>query len=342
MTEATPAETLFLNITYRCNSRCQFCAADIAYDLAPQPISLKAVQNLIGSAHYRAIYLSGGEPTLHPEIEGIIALSRVHSEGVILLTHGRRLKDPAFAEGLVRSGVTFLIIPLYGPDARSHDRVTQVKGSFDQTIAGFESLKELRLRYPFRVELKLLLSRYTAPLNQAIYRFAVKGHGAAIDQVSICPLIYSRSTLEFEGDYVAPFESLKPFFFPLIEEIHADHVWGLRLNEFPPCFFPSERLRRMAHPRLETRQQIIRSYGESGSHERSVLRGGADSYTAGVGNGKVQSCQRCVLREYCAQLNSPVYSQAYLDLFGERDFHPIRQQEVSPWTFSTSTLTSVR
>lgn len=241
------------------------------------------------------------------------------------MTHGRRLQDKEFAERLLKTGVNYLMIPLYGPDALSHDHVTQVKGSFDQTVKGFENLACLKDIYPCTVELKLLLSRYTGPLNKAIYHFARDNFTHAIDQISVCPLSYSLSAMDFKDDYLAPFEDLKKDFYSLVKEITEDGLWTLRVNEIPPCFFSSVEMRRLAHPRIILRRplHVRHFYGDLDSDRLQRSDQNVKDFPTVRGNDLVQCCARCVFQEYCSQLVTPYFSPAYLEQFGETEFHPV-------------------
>lgn len=324
------SETLYLNLTYQCNSRCLFCAADVKYKQKTQPISVAQLSAMLNEKQYLRIDLSGGEPTIHPEILEIVKLCRTHTENVTILTHGRRLQDAAFAEALLAAGAGTLVIPLYGTEAARHDFVSHVRGSFDQTVEGLNNLQRFRGSYNFAVELKLLLTRYTAPLNREIYRYAVEHFPRAFTHVSVCPLIYSQSTLDFKEDFCAAFEELKTDFFEVVDKIRSDGVYPLRINEFPPCFFPSE-IRLLAHPRLNRPPSAtVHSYADERSSGLVSIEGSAREFRGSVfGNQLVQCCRKCRYDSYCAGRPSPYFSASYLRQFGEKEFHPAISPETS-------------
>lgn len=329
--EKAPSDVLYLNLTYRCNSRCLFCAADVAYKKTPRELSFEDLSRLIGNKKYMQIHLSGGEPTVHPDIVRIVRTCRAHSDHVSLLTHGRSFKNKEFTEEILRAGVKTVVIPLYGADAETHDFVSKVKGSFDQTVKGFQHLQELRGKYDFAVELKLLLTRFTAPLNRSIYRFAQAHFPEGFDTLSICPLIYSQSTLDHQETFSAPFAELKEDLFSLIEEIQADGKYPLRVNEFPPCFFTTE-LRLFAHPNLH--RPVVRHinyYGDDQSAEKLPMEANPGRFPKNqIGNGLIQNCLKCLHGEYCSQVMTPYFSSIYLQQFGEAEFHPISNVECNP------------
>ncbi|HEV7745569.1 MAG TPA: radical SAM protein [Pyrinomonadaceae bacterium] len=318
-------EVLYLNLTYRCDSRCLFCAADVKYKEKPQNVPLASLAQLVGEKEYLRIDLSGGEPTLHPDILEIVRLCRGHAEQVAILTHGRRLRDRAFTENLLAAGGNLLVIPLYGAEASQHDYISQVKGSFRQTLEGLENLQGLAPAYRARVELKLLLTKFTAPLNRSIYHLVRERFSQAVQEISVCPLIYSQSTLDFQADFSCSFAEVKQDFFNLVEEIKADGIFALRTNEFPPCFFPSRELRALAHPGAEVRSEsVVYSYVDEQSADKISMNDNAQDFRSGaLGNQLVRSCNPCRYRSYCSRRPSPYFSAAYLEQFGENEFRPI-------------------
>lgn len=318
-------EVLYLNLTYRCDSRCLFCAADVKYKQKPQNIPLASLTRMLGEKRYLRIGLSGGEPTLHPDILEIVRLCRAHADQVAVLTHGRRLRDRVFTENLLAAGGDLIVIPLYGAEASQHDYITQAKGSFRQTFLGLENLQTLAPVYGARVELKLLLTKYTAALNRSIYHLVRERFSQAVQLISICPLIYSQSTLDFRAEFSSSFGEVKQEFFELVEEIAADGLFGLRIYEFPPCFFPSEKLRALAHPHADNRSaEILYSYADEQSADKISMNDNAQEFHSGaLGNQLLQSCHSCRYRNYCSRRPSPYFSAAYLEQFGEKEFRPI-------------------
>ena len=54
------------------------------------------------------------------------------------------LRERAFAQRLLESGITHLLISLHGATAAVHDAATDTPGSFEQTISGIDSVMALR------------------------------------------------------------------------------------------------------------------------------------------------------------------------------------------------------
>lgn len=119
----------------RCDSRCTFCFTEwIRY--APQ-LTSEQIRYALGEARsiptLDSVVFSGGEPTLRPDLLGLIAYA-VHlgySE-IGLQSNGHKLAASDYAEELATAGVTNGLISLHGSQAATHDRITAHLGSFEK------------------------------------------------------------------------------------------------------------------------------------------------------------------------------------------------------------------
>jgi MoaA/NifB/PqqE/SkfB family radical SAM enzyme len=89
------------------------------------------------------IYLTGGEPTIHPDFIKFIdfLIQEFPTKRIILLTNGRRFYYKDFARELLDKCPNIEIhVSLYGHDKEIHEKITQAKGSYDQSLAGLKNL----------------------------------------------------------------------------------------------------------------------------------------------------------------------------------------------------------
>jgi len=70
---------------------------------------------------YFGIILTGGEPTLHPELPKIAAYASERGLHVRMITNGSRLADPEFASALAKAGVKLVHVSVYSvrPDVEA-------------------------------------------------------------------------------------------------------------------------------------------------------------------------------------------------------------------------------
>lgn len=132
--------------TNQCNSGCIMC---------PQPafcpdvdgVDLRRISRTIEMINKSTefLMLSGGEPTLLKEnLVEILSLCNRHlpSTRIAILTNGRLLSYSSFVDHLcsVAHKKIAFCVPIHSYQEVSHDRITQVPGSFRQTTRGISNL----------------------------------------------------------------------------------------------------------------------------------------------------------------------------------------------------------
>lgn len=132
------AAVFFLELTPACNNRCPGCSNVFAQDRTTAPLSAAEWKGVIDNLapHVGWLKLTGGEPTLHPQFQEIVAhISRLDIP-FTLFTNGRWPEPEsliAFLLGIPQ--LNGLLVSLHGPDAPAHEAFTGVGGSFAETVA---------------------------------------------------------------------------------------------------------------------------------------------------------------------------------------------------------------
>jgi cyclic pyranopterin phosphate synthase len=132
---------LRLSLTDRCNFRCSYCAPAVP-DRAGEPLDRAALARLVrvfASLGVRRVRLTGGEPTLRPDLLEIVGDVRGTPgiEEVALTTNGHLLAT--LAVPLRAAGVTRLNVSL---DTLHPDKLQRLSGraaSLDRIVAGLEA-----------------------------------------------------------------------------------------------------------------------------------------------------------------------------------------------------------
>ena len=153
-------------LTGKCNSNCVMCPASETSRRLGTTSTLKHLLQLVehipsDAAH---ITITGGEPfLLGREIFPFLKALRdkFSRTEFLLLTNGRIFCREDYCDLLYAAlpSHTVIGIPLHGYDAFTHDRITQVRGSYYQTYQGLKNL----LSWGFQVELRVVISKLTAP-----------------------------------------------------------------------------------------------------------------------------------------------------------------------------------
>jgi radical SAM protein with 4Fe4S-binding SPASM domain len=125
-----------LEITSACNNHCPGCCNVFMQDRALASLSAAQWEKILTALgpHIRRLKLTGGEPTLHPEFETIIATLRKLDISFALFTNARWC-DPAHLIAFLKAvpQCRGMLVSLHGSTAVSHDAFTGVPGSFAET-----------------------------------------------------------------------------------------------------------------------------------------------------------------------------------------------------------------
>jgi MoaA/NifB/PqqE/SkfB family radical SAM enzyme len=135
-----------VSVTNVCNATCDFCAyaRDKGVVHERRWVDRRRLAEALPILHRRGIrYLNfqGGEPLLHPEVEGLVADARAAGMKPALITNGWRL--PQKIERLAVSGLATLLVSIDSHSLEDHERNRGLRGLGERIRKG---LAEARRR----------------------------------------------------------------------------------------------------------------------------------------------------------------------------------------------------
>jgi hypothetical protein len=130
-----------------CNNGCAICPR--SQSRAAPPTSDALGDGPLAGAGPLVVH--GGEPTLHPELDALIARARAAGRAVVLDTNARAFAVEGRALGAARAGLGHAVVTLHGAREASHDFLTRVPGSFRQTVAGAMRLRAAGVKLVARI-----------------------------------------------------------------------------------------------------------------------------------------------------------------------------------------------
>jgi radical SAM protein with 4Fe4S-binding SPASM domain len=149
---ARPASDLLevdLNVTARCNLKCDFCSVPTRPVLrACDELSLQEIERLLNdldAMDVETVRLVGGEPFVRRDIEDILALLGSHGFMSQVLTNATVMKR-RHVERVRDCGVDLLAFSVDGHKADLHDSSRGKPRSFERLLAMVECCKELGVR----------------------------------------------------------------------------------------------------------------------------------------------------------------------------------------------------
>ncbi len=137
-------------LTYRCNERCTHCYLDVFAPNAHVPNELtteecfRIVDELAAMGALNLTF-SGGEILTRRDFFEIAQYARRKRFLVRLFTNGILIK-PAVADRIAELHPYAVEVSIYGADAETHDRITQISRSFELTTRALRLLHERGVR----------------------------------------------------------------------------------------------------------------------------------------------------------------------------------------------------
>ena len=176
-------ERVHVSIGAVCNNNCVFCMEE---DRDGRYVNNSAMTRdrvrWILESHRGAeeVCFTSGEPTTRPELPEMVGWARALGyERISVMTNGRRLSHLPYAAALAKAGLNRFYISIHGHDKKLHEGLTRTPDSFEQTVAGLDSVTKLK-RFGVQLHTSTVVTDRNLPHMLPIYRF-LRAHG--VDQV---------------------------------------------------------------------------------------------------------------------------------------------------------------
>ena len=133
-------------VTPRCNMFCKHCLfyqnneKGIEKELSTDEM-YKIIENVAQDKQVNAIWLSGGEPLLRKDIVDICRKISEYNIKPTISTNGILLTDKLIKD-LYNAGVTYIHLSIDGGNAKTHEALRGVKGSFNLLMKAMDRLKD--------------------------------------------------------------------------------------------------------------------------------------------------------------------------------------------------------
>lgn len=167
-----------IDLTHRCNLRCVHCYVGDQSVIAGSrqreletPEWLGVIDQAV-EAGCMDLLITGGEPMLRSDFAEVYAHAKNRGMILTVFTNATQV-SPRILDLFADLPPRLVEVTVYGATAATHDRVTQVPGSFDRTIRGIEAL----VGRGIRVGMKTILMTLNADEYYAMEDLALQ-HGA--------------------------------------------------------------------------------------------------------------------------------------------------------------------
>jgi cyclic pyranopterin phosphate synthase len=161
-------------LTYDCNVACDYCTTPPG--MRGRALSAAEVVEALrrGRAQgYDAVSFTGGEPTLRPDLPGLVRVARTLGYVEIKIqTNGLLLAHPPNVERLVAAGANLFHVSIQTHLEAAYDRMVRRAGAYPLMVAGLRNV----VRTGLRVRADAIITRETYPrLPDAVRWLAAEG-----------------------------------------------------------------------------------------------------------------------------------------------------------------------
>lgn len=243
-------------------------------------------------------WLGGGEPTLRSDLPTLVrAARRLGYEDVVVQTNALRLSYAAYADALVRAGLTEARVNVKSHDARTHDALSGEAGAHALMTTALERLAARGVRTTADV----LLTSETAPQLAATVGFVAARGATTVDL-----WLLSGADAPDASAHVPAIPSLHDALRAARDEARSRGI-SLRSFHTPWCLLPED-LRELHVPTATLGLWVVDPGGRPFAVEASPFEGGLH----------VPACDACAMRPRCTGLRAD-----YVALHGVADVAPI-------------------
>jgi MoaA/NifB/PqqE/SkfB family radical SAM enzyme len=291
-----------IRINGHCNMSCSFCFVDrTAPDFDLEQLQREIEQMARGGT--RHLVLSGGEPTLHPQLPELFRFAK--SLGVFdvieMQSNGVKCADMDYARELVESGLSKVTFSLHSIDPEHSDSITRLPKAFGKTIQSIHNFRQLGILTQIaHVLTKANYQELPDTVRYLRHEFPAEG-----GHLSIC-LAIAQGISDLVFEWVIPtFSEIKPFVSEALDFCLDTGVgFGGMIGQggYPPCMLDGE----------------MRYY-------EAVLDKVFKSEDSGDQFYKSEKCKECSFDPYCLGPR-----RSYVEHYGDAEIKPFKTEVAAP------------
>lgn len=135
-----------IHTNHACNLKCRFCYYGDSSCIKEKDPTLDELKFWLKKAKDNGaidVDFCGGEPTLRADFPELLEYTRKIGYRIIgVTTNGQRMANLDYVKKLIKSGLNDALFSLEGYNAKTHDYLTRVPGSFDKIIKAIKNVKK--------------------------------------------------------------------------------------------------------------------------------------------------------------------------------------------------------
>lgn len=147
----------YIQVVRHCNHFCGFCS-NPATPYVHTFETMKVLVDDFVDRGYFGVILTGGEPTLHPELPRVARYATERGLHVRMITNGWRLSDEAFAKEMADAGLKIVHVSVYSVRPDVEERLRGMPGTLEKAFAAVSNAN----RYGIDVNINCVINKLNA------------------------------------------------------------------------------------------------------------------------------------------------------------------------------------
>jgi MoaA/NifB/PqqE/SkfB family radical SAM enzyme len=161
----------YIQVVRHCNHFCGFCSNPTTPYVHTFETMKLLVDDLAGRGYFGVI-LTGGEPSLHPELPRICAYARQQGLHVRMITNGWRMAEPDFALAMADAGLQIVHVSIYSVRRDVEERLRGLPGTLERAFAALDQAH----RAGIEVNVNCVINKLNADHLDENVRFFLERH----------------------------------------------------------------------------------------------------------------------------------------------------------------------
>lgn len=274
----------YIQVARICNQNCIFCSNPPNGRLISFAKFKKTIDYYV-KQKYDGIILTGGEPTLHPDLNKFIEYANSRNIHPRIITNAQKIANIKYLSSLISSGLNHIHISLYSCDPEIQTFLTRNKKSFKNIKKALDNFKKLSIN--INININTAINKYNAGHLSKNVEWIVKNYSFVTHFVwnNLDPLMMGfirkgiiPELIDFEAELWKAVRFLEK----------NDKTF--RVERVPLCYMDG-------FEQYSTETRIIVKNEERAGYfldERDFFK-----KTSGSGGGKTDCCNICHLNDIC-------------------------------------------
>ncbi len=286
----------YLQIIRQCNQKCLFCSNPDNNNIISFAEGKKYIDEFIKNG-YQGVILTGGEPTLHPEIIKFVRYCREKNIEPRIITNGQKTADFALLDKLKNSGLDLMHVSVQSVKPKTQAYLSSNQDSLRNILRTLINARKMKIN----INLNIVINSLNAEDLPLLVQFFIRSF-PEIKHYVFNNLDPEMNRVQENLFLIPKFKSFKRSL-PTALKLLKKYNKSFRVERVPLCYMGD-----FAAFSTETRK-IVKS------EERTILfldkrRDDKFYRQTGFFYNKFDECRKCSLTEICAGLFSYKYNDS--------------------------------